>query len=51
MLIRRRLLLRAQHDPFFVRITFEKDKVGWIRAPQRGAVEGISVSFLTAVIQ
>jgi len=34
-----------------VRITFEKDKVGWIRAPQRGGVEGIPVSFLIAVIQ
>ena len=34
-----------------VRITFKKVKVWWICAPQRGAVEGISVSFLTAVIQ
>jgi len=35
----------------FVRITFEKDKIYWICALQRGAVERISVSFLRAVIQ
>jgi len=34
-----------------VRITFEKDKVWWICAQQKGAVEEISVRFLTAVTQ